>query len=60
MKEYILYKGDEILAIGTIKEIAAKMNVGERTIQFYGSPTYLKRGLGLKSNNRRILIKLEE
>ena len=34
MKEYALYKGEECLAIGTIKEIAKKMNVKERTIYF--------------------------
>lgn len=60
MKEYALYKGEECLAIGTIKEIAAKMKVSEKSIRFYGSPSYKKRGLGTKSNNKRILIKLEE
>lgn len=57
--EYALYKGDECLSIGTLKEIAKEMNVSTRTIKFYGTPTYKKRGLGEKSNNRRILIKLE-
>lgn len=60
MKEYALYKGEECLAIGTIKEIAEHMKVKPETIKFYMRPTYKKRGLGLKSNNRRILIKLEE
>lgn len=60
MKEYALYKGEECLAIGTIKEIAEHMKVKAKSIMFYMSPTYQKRGLGLKSNNRRVLIKLEE
>ena len=56
MKEYALYKGEECLAIGTIKEIAKKMNVKERTIYFYTMPTYKKRCK--KSKNRRELIKV--
>lgn len=60
MKEYVLYKGDEILAIGTLKEIAEKMKVKVKTIGFYLTPTYQNRGLGKKSNNRRVLIKLED
>ena len=60
MKEYALYKGEECLAIGTLKEIAEKMKVKVETIKFYMRPTYKKRGLGLKSNNRRVLIRLED
>lgn len=60
MKEYALYKGEECLAIGTLAEIAKEMKVKIRTIRFYLTPTYQKRGLGNKSNNRRVLIKLEE
>lgn len=58
-KEYALYKGDECLSIGTIKEIAEQMKVKNRTIRFYLTPTYKNRGLGIKSNNRRILVELE-
>lgn len=42
-KEYYLYEGDEVIATGTIKEIAKKMGVSERTIMFYKNPSYLKR-----------------
>lgn len=56
MKEYALYKGEEILAIGTIKEIAEKMGVKKRTIKFYLTPTYRKRIKG--SEKRRELIRL--
>ena len=56
MKEYALYKGEECLAIGTIKEIANKMKVKEETIYFYTTPTYKKRCK--KSKNRRELIKV--
>ena len=60
MKEYALYKGEECLAIGTIKEIAKHMKVKPETIKFYMRTIYKKRGLGLKSNKRRILIRLED
>lgn len=43
MKQYALYKGDTLLAIGNISQIANKMGVKYRTIAFYKTPTYLKR-----------------
>ena len=53
--EYALYKGDELITIGTIKEIAEEMGVQEHTIRFYQSPSYKRRG----KNNRKVLIKIE-
>lgn len=56
-KEYALYKGEELLAMGTKEEIAEKMGVKKRTIDFYEMPTYKKRRIG--SKNYRELIKIE-
>lgn len=56
MKEYALYKGDELLGIGTLKELAEKNGVKPSTIYFYISPSYKKRGNG---RNRKVLIKLD-
>lgn len=42
-KEYYLYEGDEVIATGTIKEIAKKMGISEGTVRFYKNPSYLKR-----------------
>ncbi|HEM5071324.1 TPA: hypothetical protein U1212_001981, partial [Streptococcus suis] len=42
-KEYALYKGDKLLAIGTAKELAEQFDVKVSTIHFYKSPTYIKR-----------------
>ncbi|HEM4977749.1 TPA: hypothetical protein U1186_000541 [Streptococcus suis] len=42
-KEYALYKGDNLLAIGTAKELADKFGVKVSTIHFYKSPAYIKR-----------------
>jgi len=56
MKEYALYKGEDCLAIGTIKEIAEQMNVKYKTIYFYTMPAYKKKCK--KSKNRRTLVYL--
>jgi hypothetical protein len=57
LKEYTMYKGEELLAIGNRKELAEKFKVAERTISFYGTPTYQKRGTG---KNRKVLVCLED
>lgn len=54
VKIYALYKGENILAMGTMIQIANKMGVKLRTIQFYKTPTYKKRN----KNNFRELIEI--
>lgn len=54
---YALYKGDEFLTLGSIKELALYLGVKERTIHFYSTPTYRKRN---KGNNAYIVIRIEE
>lgn len=56
-KFYALYKGDEIIAIGTLKELAKLLNVAPRTIYFYSTPTYRKRN---KGGNSYIVIRIDE
>lgn len=56
MKIYALYKGDKLLADGTLLQIAHKMGVKLKTIKFYKTPTYLKRRS--KSKNFRELVGL--
>ena len=56
-KEYALYKGEELLAIGTKRELAEKFNVKESTITFYMTPTKLKRN---KGNNCRVVVALDQ
>lgn len=61
MNEYALYKGDELIKIGTIKEIAEHEGVKEDTIKFYKTPVYKKRvSQRERSKAPRILIKLDE
>ncbi|EGT3613202.1 hypothetical protein E5N06_07580 [Clostridium perfringens] len=61
MKVYALYKGEKLLSMGTIFQIAQDLNVQVRTIKYYGTDAY-KRKLAKrkKSNNSRILIELED
>ena len=61
-KEYALYKGEEILAIGTIPYIARVMGVQRQTITYYRTQAYqnrLKRRNAL-NGNVRILVALDE
>ena len=55
-KIYALYKGDKLLADGTLLQIAHKMGVKLKTIKFYKTPTYLKRRKN--SKNYRELVEL--
>ena len=57
MKIYAMYKGEECLGIGTLKELAKELNVKEDTIRFYTTPTYKRRVK--KSKNRRELVLIE-
>lgn len=41
--EYALYKGDTLLQIGTVDELAAFKNVKRETILFYTSRAYRER-----------------
>lgn len=42
-KVYALYKGEELLEIGTKKELAERFGVKVKTISFYNTPSYTKR-----------------
>lgn len=43
VKEYALYKGDELLAMGTKREIAEQLGVSVNTVSYYGTPVYARR-----------------
>ena len=57
--EYAFYKGEEILDIGTIKELAEKFNLKIATMYYYCSETYRKRLANRKTRKARILVRLE-
>ncbi|WP_306007391.1 hypothetical protein [Bacillus sp. MMSF_3353] len=43
LKEYVVYKGESLLCIGTIQECADYMGVLPATVRYYTTPTYQKR-----------------
>ena len=43
VKEHALYKGDELIGTGTVKELADKFGVKPSTISYYHTPTYISR-----------------
>ena len=59
MKEYALYKGVQMVSIGTVKEIAKDRGVKPETIRFYLSGAYQRRAKS-EVNNRLQLIKIED
>lgn len=57
-KEYALYKGETLQSIGTLQEIAEKMNISVKALSYYRYPSYQKRAK--RVTNRRILVPLDE
>ncbi len=58
MSEYAVYKGDDLLVIGTRQECADKLGIKPKTVSFYTTPTHRKR-IG-NSDKSLIAIKIEE
>lgn len=61
-KEYALYKGEDIIATGTTKEIAKKMGIQEQTINYYKTQAYINRleRRNTTNGNVRVLVSLED
>lgn len=55
MKDYALYKGEELIRFGTIKELAKFLGVKEKTILYYGSPANKRKDKG----DRYVIEKIE-
>jgi len=51
---YAMYKGDELLAMGTIKEIATEMGITVETVRYMTSPAHRKRCKG--HNHREVFL----
>jgi hypothetical protein len=56
--EYALYKGDTLLNVGTIKEIAEATGTKPSTLHYYATPAYRKRCKDL--GKRKQLVRLED
>jgi len=59
--EYAVYKGDEFICVGTIKECARYMDVLPETVRYYTTPAYQRRLAKRKNAQNYItVIKIEE
>ncbi|HFK1731161.1 hypothetical protein PDQ74_16070 [Bacillus cereus group sp. Bc005] len=60
-KEYVVYKGESFVCIGTIKECAQHMGVLPSTVRFYTRPAYQRRIANRKNARNYITVtELEE
>ncbi len=53
MKEYALYKGDDFIMIGTLREIAEYLGIKKTSASFYNSPAYKRR---IKGKPNRVMV----
>ena len=55
-KEFVVYKGDELLALGTAEEIAEQLDVEPATVRGWSTPSSIKRG----GENRKVAYLIED
>lgn len=53
---YAAYRGDDLVGIGTARELAEKMGITWSTFHYYASPSHLKRTAGSKRAARVVRI----
>ena len=60
--EYALYRGDEFLDVGTIRQLSKKLGIKENTMRYLASNKHYERVTGGKSSTCGSLIafKLDE
>lgn len=61
MTEYAMYKGENLLAIGTERQLARDLGIKVETIKFYRSPAYQRRLAKRKKRgeNCRVIVELD-
>lgn len=59
--EYAMYKGDDLLCMGTKDEICKEMNISSKTFNFYRTSYYKYNRLSprFENNRRRIIIRVD-
>ncbi|MBY0755056.1 hypothetical protein K5V21_06265 [Clostridium sardiniense] len=55
---YALYKGEKILCMGTIYQIAEALNIKVRTVQYYGTNANRRKIKKRNSKNSRVLVEI--
>ncbi|PEN57134.1 hypothetical protein CN596_04085 [Bacillus toyonensis] len=56
LKEYVVYKGESFVCIGTTKECAQHMGVLPATVRFYTRPAYQRRIANRKNARNYITV----
>lgn len=59
-KIFALYKGDEFIDVGTVKELAKKRNVKPESIRYLSTPAYERKIANRKNSKALIAIKMED
>ena len=57
---YAMYKGENLLTIGTTKEICKEMNISEKTFHFYRTKHYKNIVKNSRLKNRRIIVRIDK
>ena len=58
--QYAMYKGEELLAMGTAKEICKEMGIKEETFHFYRTTHYKNIVKNSRLKNRRVIIRIDK
>lgn len=60
-QEYAVYKGEELLVVGTASECAQELGVKEETIRWNATPTGRKRAQERKKQHKcRVVVRIED
>lgn len=59
-RECAIYKGEDLLADGTVDEVAEQLGISRETVLFYGTPAYAKRNAKRGAKNARELVWLDD
>lgn len=57
---YAMYKGENLLSIGTAKEICKEMGISYKTFQFYRTNHYKNIVENSRLKNRRVIIRVDK
>lgn len=58
--QYAMYKGEELLSMGTSKEICKEMGIKKETFHFYRTKHYKNIVKNSRLKNRRVIIRIDK
>lgn len=58
--EYALYKGDNFLDIGTIKELSKRYNISVKTLRWYSTPCYKNKIKNKNNIKSYVVVRIED